>query len=97
MLLVRWFKPTYNILGCSTNKLTTTTYSKEFDSSFLHQFRLVRHVLEVLGIVQKLLFLTEKYLSQLDGYFSTLLQSRKYYPKRERGGEEEEDKSYSRE
>ena len=56
------------------------TYSKKLDSSIFHEFCLVWHVLEVLGVVEKLFLLSEKYLPKFDGKFSTLFQPWKDYP-----------------
>ena len=56
------------------------TYSEKLYSSFLHEFCLAWHVLEIVRVVEKFLLFTEENLPKFDGALPALLQPRQYYP-----------------
>lgn len=53
---------------------------KELNATFVHQPCLLGHVLEVHGVVEKVLFKREEERAELDGTFATGLELRKNYP-----------------
>ena len=61
-----------------TNPLRHT--SKELNPAFVHQPRLLGHVLKVHGVVEEVLFKREEERAEFDGTFATGLKLRKNYP-----------------
>ncbi len=57
-----------------------SAHSKEGVASLVHEFRLQGHVLEVLAIVEQVLFKHEEDLPQLDGALATRLEQREDHP-----------------
>jgi hypothetical protein len=53
---------------------------KELDPAFIHQPRLVRHVLEVHGVVEEILFEREEERAEFDGTLTTRLELGENYP-----------------
>ena len=56
---------------------------KELYPAFVHQPRLMGHVLEVHGIVEEVLFKREEERPEFDGTFATRLELRKNHPEKE--------------
>ena len=52
---------------------------KKVNSSFVHQSRLLGHVLKVHGVVEEILFECEKERAEFDGTLSTRLKLRENY------------------
>ena len=67
-----------------------STYSKEVNPAVFHEPRLVRHVLEIFRVVEKLFLFVEENLAQFDGKPSTLLQLGEDYPAGQEEGQKGE-------
>ena len=62
-----------------------STYGKKLYSAFFHDFGLIWHVLEVLGIVEEVLLHIEENGAHFDGALSVLFQLGQNQPSREKG------------